>query len=366
MEGDGRPHRGARTAARTAARSRATTWIASAVIILIAVAAVVIVKLVFEPAKAGDGETCGEPSTAEFVDVASPGVLMPGPEELVNFVWVFDQQDTVHRVTSLFRWQAPAFRPEPLEVNDQLAIRPKSLSNQSRTEAIPAGQMTANAVVTGDGVLLSVCVDTTGAKADRYTTALVFQDKEVQAAPFAVDVTVQHRDAWVPIAAVIVGIAVALVLLVLSLASTMNPKPAEAIVAIVLAAVLTLVVGAKPWAAAQDNPNWGQDRLDWVALAAATALAFMGAVATNDSLKGVVRATTFGDGDDDTSPPDESNGSNGSGGSGGPGGSDGEEPTPDAPASSDGGLDEPLAGEPVADDPADVREGVASPTRGSS
>lgn len=286
--------------------SRSTSWRVIAVITLVAIAAVILVRLMIAPAVAGDGETCGSSMASEVSDVIVPSVLLPAEQELVNFVWVYDADDTVHRITSLLHWHGPAGRPQSLRNGEQLPIRlPKALANESNSESIPEDQVRASAVVIPNGVSLSVCVDTSGAPPDRYTSALTFEDTEIQAAPFTIDVTVKNRDEWIPMAAVIIGIAIALILLVLSLASATVPKSTPAIVAIVVAGLLTLLVGMRPWETWQNDPTWGNDRFDWVLLAAATALALAGAIATGDTIQGFVKAVSDAKDDEAKTAPSE-------------------------------------------------------------
>jgi hypothetical protein len=165
---------------------------------------------------------------------------------------------------------------------------PAPLVDTSRTDAIPEDRMSANAVVEANGVLVSVCVDTSGARPGRYVGALLFEDPQISAAPFAIDVTVRNRAEWIPIAAIIGGIALALMVLILSLAT--SPSTAEAKVLIVGVAILTFLVGYAPWKSWQQDPTWGKDRLDWLPLAAATAIAFLGGVQTGNTIDGARRA----------------------------------------------------------------------------
>lgn len=253
----------------------------------IAVAAlllIVLIRVTMEPATAGEAESCDAQGDTIGADVDRPAVLIPRDGELLNFRWVFDADDTVQQVSSMLDWQSPSVRPDSLEIADQLAVRfPKELSNEENDESIPRDQISARAVVTGNGVELSICVDTSGASPDEYTGAVSFVDRDIKAAPFTIDVTVKHRKEWIPLAAIVAALALSLIILVFSVAGDPSSKPAT-IAALAVLAILTAVV-ARPWATWQDNPTWGKDRFDFVTLFAATALAFIGAMSIPDALK---------------------------------------------------------------------------------
>lgn len=294
------------TARSSTQLSRRWTWLSISIIVLVTVALAIIVSLIVQPETSTDGQTCAAKPPGGEVTVNEPAVLLPAENELVNFIWVFDADEPVYRATSLHQWQEPSGRPRSLKVGDELTVRvPKPLTNEANDEYIPADQVATNAVVTANGVLLSLCVDTSDAQPDRYTTVVKFADDDIKSAPFTIDATVKNRAGWIPIVAVMSGIAIALVLLILSLASTEAPKKAEAVVAIALAAGLTLFVGARPWASWQNDPTWGRDNLDWIALAAATALAFIGAMATGDTVQGVVKAASDQRAGSPTTKPDD-------------------------------------------------------------
>ena len=260
---------------------------------------IVLIRVTVAPATATGVETCEVPVDTVTTGVDELAVLIPREGELLNYRWVFDADDTVKRVSSVLDWKSPPVRPASLEVGDQLAVRlPRDLSNEDDDESIPRDQITAKAVVTGNGVELTICVDTSGSSPDRYTSAVSFVDKEITAVPFTIDVTVKHRQEWIPLAAIIGGLALALMLLVYSASDDPASKPAKLAVFAVFAILSTAVV-ARPWAAWQDNPTWGKDRFDFVTLFAATALAFAGAMSIPDALRARRNAT---DSDADGSP----------------------------------------------------------------
>lgn len=261
------------------------------IIVVAAVALIAVLRMGVQPASSGDGEGCQASGAVVTRDVAEESVLIPRLGRLVTFSWVFDA-DTAHgKEKTLLDWQLPTERPASIKLGDQLAVSFASALKSQDGEVIPRGQTSASAVVTADGVELSVCVDSTDTPPDRYTTTVVFDDQQVKVAPLGVDVTVKHRAAWVPLSAMVIGLALAFVVLVLSLADDDSVRPGR-IVGLALAALLVAAGTARPWEAWQENPTWGKGLFDAPTLAAATALAFTGAMVASTTITGIRTAAT--------------------------------------------------------------------------
>ena len=255
----------------------------------IALGVIAMARLWFGAEVSGDGQTCGHSTLTTGTTVADRSVLIPAGGEQIGFTWVFGSDETVHRMRTVFQWDDPISRPAPLLVGDRLGVRvPAELANAARDHSIPGDQVNTLATVTATGVELNVCVDASGVGPGRYSGALTFEDPQVRSTPYVIDVVVKNRAEWMPLAAIVVGIAVALIVLVLSLACTESPMPLTGVLALVLGAVVVMVGTAKPWAMWTNDPTWGDDPfLDWLALAAATAFALMGAVAAGDTVQGI-------------------------------------------------------------------------------
>ena len=267
-------------------------------VLVAAGALIVLVRFLLPPAATAEGQSCGRAVPSVGRDLTEPGVLLPAPGQLVNFVWVYDKDESVHRFGSELRWQSTTGRPGSLSVGDRLAVSiPSELTNAAKNGSIPSDQISAVATVTSNGVELGVCIDTSGVEPDRYQGAVMFDDPEIQATPFTIDLVVTNRAEWIPLAAVIAGIALALMIVLLSVANSTSPRSVPTIVAVALVAFITMMVGTRPWAIWQNDPTWGKDRFDWITLAAATALAFLGGFATSDTVQNVIKAA--GDKSDD-------------------------------------------------------------------
>ena len=278
-------------------------WRINSIVIVMAILFIVAIRVGVEPASSGDGEGCAAAEDDTPADVEEPVGLTPRDGFLVGFRWVFDASDTVEQDKTILDWQLPAQRPESVEIGDRLDVTfATDLRNGDDSKSIPEDQVSARAVVTPNGVQLSVCVDTSGASPDRYTSTVSFVDRDIKAAPFAVDVTVKHREEWIPLSAIVAGLALSLIVLVLSVSEDDAVKPAR-IVGLAIAALLVAAGTARPWSAWQDDPTWGKSRFDALTLMAATGLAFTGAMVASTTIPGLRKAAqgasaSEGDGED--------------------------------------------------------------------
>lgn len=172
---------------------------------LVLVAALIVVWVVLSP-QTGPRETrnCGEVQGIATADPDSPHFLLPKSEGNLGFAWTFDDPNQAYEDTTRLIWETVVDgSPQPEISNDRpagvepgtfLDVSMSKLANKSSSQAIPNDQIGYFALATDDAVEIQICIDARGVPPGVYGAALEFTDRNVRAAPIAVQMTVPYSD----------------------------------------------------------------------------------------------------------------------------------------------------------------------------